>query len=184
MGTDTHGHSASLGAPVITFVDLEIDRDVHVAIAVGDNFSRQKMAESYRNRFTQFIFPPLIHQSSVVDPTAQIEEGCVVMPQASIGPNTQVGKFCIVNTAASIDHDCLLNSYSSLAPGVRLGGSVTVGERSAVCLGAGVRHKTVIGSDTVLGGGSYLNDHLPSGVTAYGVPAKVIRKRLPEDPYL
>jgi len=120
----------------------------------------------------------------VVDPTAQIEEGCVVMPQASIGPNTQVGKFCIVNTAASIDHDCLLNSYSSLAPGVRLGGSVTVGERSAVCLGAGVRHKTVIGSDTVLGGGSYLNDHLPSGVTAYGVPAKVIRKRLPEDPYL
>jgi UDP-3-O-[3-hydroxymyristoyl] glucosamine N-acyltransferase len=63
------------------------------------------------------------------------------MPNAVIGPNSKVGKFCIINTNASIDHDCLMQDYSSLAPRVVTGGDVVIGKRTSISIGATIRNK-------------------------------------------
>jgi acetyltransferase-like isoleucine patch superfamily enzyme len=106
------------------------------------------------------------------------------MPGSVIGPNSVVGKFCLLNTHSSIDHDCIMSDFSSLAPRATTGGNVKIGHRSAICIGATVKHGLSIGDDSVLGANSYLNFNLPSNKTSWGSPAKIIKERHPSDKYL
>jgi acetyltransferase-like isoleucine patch superfamily enzyme len=106
------------------------------------------------------------------------------MPNAVVGPNTRVGRFCIVNTSASIDHDAAMADFSSLAPGAVTGGGVSIGRRSAVSMGAVIKHRVRIGDDCVVGAQSYVDKDLPDNVVAYGTPARSVRTRKAGDAYL
>lgn len=170
-------------------IDFEVLEDISVlkdinsyryAIGVGDNFIREKIY----NQNSNLEFPVLAHSSAVISSFANIEKGTVIMPQAVIGPNTKVGKFCLINTHASIDHDCSMLDFSSLAPGVNTGGNVQIGKRSAISIGATIKNGVVIGDDSVIGSCSYVNKNIISNQLAYGVPAVLIRSRLPGDLYL
>ena len=160
-----------------------LDRFSYV-IAVGDNATRERIYKKLFVEAPNLHFPPLVHSSAVISYFAEIEDGAVVMPKAVIGPNTKVGKFCLVNTQASIDHDCVMLDYSSMAPAACTGGCVTIGLRSAVSIGAIIKHGVKIGDDCVIGAGSYLNKDLASNQVAYGMPAKPVRKRIIGDEYL
>lgn len=154
------------------------------AIAIGDNAIRERIHTELVNSHCNLNFPPLIHRSSTISAFSDIGEGTVVMPGAVVGPNSQIGKFCIINTQASIDHDSSMLDFSSLAPAAATGGTVRIGIRSAVSIGAIVKHGILIGDDCVLGANSYLNEHLPNNKVAYGTPAKQIRDRITGDSYL
>ena len=65
-----------------------------------------------------------------------------------------------------------------------LGGNVCVGERSAICIGASVKHGLDIGDDAVVGGGSYVAKDVQGSSIYYGVPAKFIKQRTSSDKYL
>ena len=110
--------------------------------------------------------------------------GTVVMAGAVINAQCKIGNFCIVNTRASLDHDCVMEDYASVAPGVTIGGSVAIGELSAICIGAVVAHRVRVGRDTVVGAGSTVLKDLGDGVLAYGTPARRIRERTPDEAYL
>lgn len=171
--------------PVIS--DLAELDDLHsysICIAIGDNATRALVFDKITAVFGSLTFPALVHKSAVLSRYAALENGTVVMPNASIGPQSHIGKFCIVNTSSSIDHDCTLADFASVAPGVSTGGGVKIGYRSAISIGAVIKHGITIGQDTVLGGNSYLNQNLGDEVLAYGSPAKVIRERKAGDRYL
>ena len=106
------------------------------------------------------------------------------MPKAVVGPNSKVGKFCLINTQASIDHDCLMLDYSSLAPAAVTGGTVKIGLRSAISIGAIIKHGLKIGGDCVIGAKSYLNKDLPNNQVYYEMPPKQTRARNSGDAYL
>ena len=106
------------------------------------------------------------------------------MPGAVLGPDTRVGEHCIVNTGATLDHDGVLEDFSSLAPGVSAGGNVSIGELTAVAIGAVIVHRIRIGKNCVIGAGSTVLADIPALSIAYGTPARVVRTRSPGDPYL
>ena len=89
-----------------------------------------------------------------------------------------------MNTRASLDHHGVLGDYASLAPGVTVGGDVSIGEGGAVAIGATVLHGRSIGDWSVVGAGATVIDDVPDGVVAYGTPARVVREREPGDRYL
>ena len=105
------------------------------AIAIGDNAKRKRVYEEFISDLPNANFPSLIHQSAVIGINSQIEEGVVIMPNSNIGPNSKVGRLCIINTSSSVDHDCVVSDFASLAPGVITGGNVKVGELSAISIG-------------------------------------------------
>ncbi len=154
------------------------------AIAVGDNAMRERMHKEIIAKRENLHFPALVHSTAVVSCFSEIMDGVVVMPKAVIGPNSKVGKFCVINTQASIDHDCVMFDYSSLAPGALTGGNVQIGLRSAISIGAIIKNGLKVGDDSILGANSYLNKDLPNNQVAYGTPAKIIRLRNIGDPYL
>lgn len=113
-----------------------------------------------------------------------MRDGAVVMPQVNIGPKSIVSSFCILNTSSSIDHDCEMSPFSSTAPRVFTGGNVKIGLRSAISIGAKIKHGIEIGDDSVIGANSYVNKSVDSNVVAYGSPCKFVQKRLKGNTYM
>jgi sugar O-acyltransferase (sialic acid O-acetyltransferase NeuD family) len=208
LGAGGHGVSAysvalSAGFDVAKFVDpqrrggkllgteivgelseISAEDGIQVFLAIGDNNSRFRVHEELLTRYPTLSFPKLIHASAVVSPFASIGDGTIVMPGSIVGPNTTIGRFCILNTRSAIDHDGAMADCSSLAPGVTTGGRVRIGLRSAISIGAIIKHDIVIGDDCVVGAGSYVNANLPGNCVAYGTPAKIVRSRSRVDRYL
>ena len=181
----TRNGESLLGVGIIgDIAELSDLSEFDFAIAVGDNALRERIYKQLSSQHTGLRFPPLVHSSATISFFTNVGDGTVVMPNAVVGPNSNLGKFCILNTQASIDHDCSMADFSSLAPGAIVGGTVHIGSRSAVSIGAVVKHGLTIGDDCVIGANSYLNKDLPANQVAYGTPAKRIRSRKVGDSYL
>lgn len=173
-----------LGVPIIADLDSLDLRRIELSVAIGDNAVRERVSTALIERHRDARFPALIHPTAVIGWTAQLGDGTVLMAGAVVGAHTRIGRFCVLNTRSSIDHDSLMADCSSLAPGAVTGGTVHIGRRSAVSIGAIVKHGISIDEDTILGAGSYLDRNLPAGTVAWGTPARIMRSRQAGDPYL
>jgi sugar O-acyltransferase (sialic acid O-acetyltransferase NeuD family) len=156
----------------------------HCLVAVGHNSVRRACVERITAACPSLIFPALVHPSVVVAPDVEIGAGTVVMAGGVLNPGVKIGRHCILNTGSLVDHETLLEDFASLAPGVVLGGNVSVGAGTAVCLGAKVVHGIRLGAEMVVGAGALVLGDLPDGCVAYGSPARIIRPRVPADRYL
>lgn len=174
-----------LGIPIIAMEQcFEENETANLAIAIGDNTVRERVSNECKSKLPLAHFPSIIHPSAVIGINSKVGYGTVVMPLVNVGPNSSVGNFCIMNTSSSIDHDCEMKSFSSIAPRVVTGGNVCIGMRSAISIGATVKHGIDVGDDTVVGANSYVNKAVDNNVVAYGSPCKSVRERFRGDPYL
>lgn len=106
------------------------------------------------------------------------------MPLSVVNSSTTLGKCVIVNTSSSVDHDSVLMDFSSLAPGVHMGGNVSVVIRSVISIGSSIKHGVEIGNDVVVGSSSLVLDDIEDNSVAYGIPSRFIRKRKLGEQYL
>ena len=155
-----------------------------VVVAVGDNWTRCQLVSRITKLAADVYFPPVIHPSAHIARNVSIGPGTVIMAGVVVNSGSRIGKFCILNTCASLDHDCVMDDFSSLAPRATTGGRVTIGSLSAIAIGATVLHEVYVGDHTVVGAGATVMKDVPAGVVAYGTPARIIRTRRPDDPYL
>ncbi len=153
-------------------------------VCIGDNFQRRAFSGRIKAKLPDFSFIVSIHPAAAVTGRVSIGQGTVVMAQAAINPGCRIGEGCIVNTKASLDHGSVIEDFSSLGPGATTGGRASVGLCSAVGLGACVLEKAKIGNHTVIGAGALVVKDIGHNVVAFGVPAKVVRERNPDEPYL
>jgi sugar O-acyltransferase (sialic acid O-acetyltransferase NeuD family) len=154
-------------------------------IGVGDNSIRESINAEVNNTAKDFHFVTIIHPSAIVSKSSiYIGDGTVVMPGAIINQGTKIGKHCIINSGAIIEHDCNIGDFVSVAPNATLGGKVSIGNSSAIGIGATILHNIIIGSNTIVGAGSIVTRDIINDVVAYGIPAKMIRKRIKGDKYL
>jgi|SRR5579862_2144234 len=142
-------------------------------IAIGDCGARIKAAALARQK--GFTLATAIHARATVAPDAVIGEGTVVAAGAVVNPGARIGCNVILNTSCSIDHECAIADGVHVGPGAHLGGRVTVGEGTWVGIGAVARDRIAIGANSIIGAGAVVLKDIPSGVVAYGVPARVIR---------
>ena len=83
------------------------------------------------------------------------------------------GKACIVNTGVIIEHDCRVGNGVHLSPSATLGGTVSVGDKSWICLGAKVINNITIGKSVTVGAGAVVIDDIEDQTLVVGIPAKV-----------
>lgn len=146
-------------------------------VCIGDNWNRMKVVNYIYSLIKKFNFITTIHPKAIISKNAQIGIGSVIMPSVTINTNAVVGDFCIINTNSSFEHYCKMGDYSSISAGVTTGGFVYIGMFSAITLGVTIFDRISIGENTVVGSASLVTKNLPNDVLAYGVPAKIIRKR-------
>jgi acetyltransferase-like isoleucine patch superfamily enzyme len=94
------------------------------------------------------------------------------MAGAVINVGTVIKDCVIVNTACSIDHDCVVSSFAHSSPGVRIGGGVSIGEKSWIGIGATIKNFLTVGSGVLVGAGATVVSNVEDGMTVTGTPAK------------
>lgn len=165
--------------------ELIKNHQIHAGIiAIGDNTQRKRMVDKIAATSSGFNYINAIHPQAVIGKNVSIEEGTVIVAGAIINASSIIKKHCIINTKGSIGHDCFLEDFVSVAPGATVGGHVTIKEGGIVCMGSTILGKSTIGKHALIGAGALVNKDVPAHTVVYGVPAKEIRLRQEDAPYL
>jgi sugar O-acyltransferase (sialic acid O-acetyltransferase NeuD family) len=143
-----------------------------VIVAIGDNRTRRRLGSSRDVEYGIAVAP-----SAVTGLGVRIGDGSMVLQSATVNADSVIGRHVILNTDCSVDHDCRVGDFVHIAPGGRLGGSVTVGEGTFLGIGVKVLPGVRIGRWSVVGAGAVVTRDLPDNCTAVGVPAGVIKTR-------
>lgn len=149
-------------------------------VAIGDNgarAARQRELEAEGRTMAT-----VVHPSAVVAGDVTLGGGTVVCAGAVLVTGATVWRGCLINTRASVDHDCALGDYVHIGPGAVLAGNVTVGEGAFVGAGAVVIQGVSVGAWATVGAGAVVIRDVPPGAVAVGVPARVVREALGEQP--
>ena len=153
-------------------------------VAIGDNFTRYKVVNTILDLYPDFKFINAIHPSVIMGKNVKIGTGCLMMPGVILNNNASVGNHCILLTRSSLDHDTTVGDFSSFSPGVTTGGRVNVGNCSVIGIGANILHCKSVGNHCVIGGGALINKDIEDNSIAYGVPARIVKKRKKSEKYL
>ncbi len=178
-----------LGYPIIG-VDSDLpgiiksNPGLSAIIGVGDNWLRYKIKGSIETICPGIEFISAIHPSAQIGKNVTIGKGVIIMAGVIINPGCKVDDFTLLNTKSSLDHDSHMHTFSSLAPNSCVGGDVSIGEFSAVSIGANIKNGVTIGKHAVIGGGSMLLTNCNDNTVMYGVPAKFIRARKAGEKYM
>lgn len=151
--------------------DLSTAMDCRAVIGVGDNATRQRLADKLKLEWITVVHPKAyVHESVILGP------GTVVFAGAVVQPGVTVGRHALINTAASVDHDCNVGDFVSLGPGVRLAGAVVVGNQSELGTASCVIPAVTIGRNVVVGAGAVVIRDVKYPCTIVGSPARVVSK--------
>ena len=153
----------------LAFDDIKENRDYHMAFGIGNNQIRAKVYNKVKKY--NFYLPILIHPSSIISPSAKIEEGTVVMPNVVVNSNANIGKGVILNSSCVVEHECTIEDFVHISPKVALAGDVKVGEFTHIGIGSNVIQCLKIGKNVVVGGGSTvirnINDNQKVALSSY-----------------
>ncbi len=186
ISSPDYGADTYLGAPVFHSPAALADATgaTRFVVAIGDNHTRWRVTRELTEAVPGAELVTVVHPSATVAADVTLGPGTVVFAGAVVNSGSRIGEGVILNTACSVDHDARLGDYASIAPGAVLGGKVTVGERAAVSIGVSLANGRTVGADAVVGAGAVVVEDVPPEVVAYGVPARVVRSRKPDEPYL
>lgn len=119
----------------------------------------------------------LIHPVAAVSKNVEIGAGSVVMAGVVINSGAVIGEGVIVNTGSSVDHDCEIGSYSHIAVGAHLCGTVTIGKGCWIGAGAVVSNNVEICRGCMVGAGAVVVEDIKKVGIYVGVPARKKKHR-------
>ncbi len=155
---------------------VEDVRQVYGIAAIGGSSGRDRCEIHSLFKNAGVRVATLVHPQAYVARDSVVGEGCQILASATVCARAIIGRSCIINTGASVDHECSIAEGVHIGPGARLAGLVQVGERSFIGTGAIALPRVRIGSDSIVGAGSVVTRDIPSGVVAFGSPAKTVRQ--------
>ena len=143
-------------------------------VAIGDNPMRRKLSEKIIKSGLKLI--NAIHPTVYKDPDVKIGKGCYIGQGVIIVTGTVIGNCVNIHTGATIDHDNIIEDGANLGPGVHTAGRVKIGGDAFLGTGAIVIPDASVGHGTIVGAGGVVINNLPAGITAVGVPVRIIKK--------
>ena len=153
--------------------ELRIRGVKYLAWGFGNCQARLALSEVARQE--EFDLVSAVHPQAIVASDVEIGAGSIVMAGAILNVGCRIGESVIINSGAVVEHGCVIGDGVHLCPGTTLAGGVHVGRAAWIGVGAAISDHITIGEGAVVGAGSVVVRDVPSGVVAYGVPAKVRR---------
>lgn len=152
--------------------------EVGFITAFGSNTVRRKVAQRIVLLGIPGLQPlTLRHHLAWTGAGVAVGEGTLLAPQSLVTTRAAIGSHCILNVKASVSHDSVVGDWCNLNPGATICGDVRLGEGCSIGAGATVLEKRTIGAWTIVGAGAVVTTDLPEGVTAVGVPARIIKRQ-------
>ena len=171
------------GFPVFDESDISKlqDQGFRFVIGVGDNQARKKIYE----KFPSLPYPNFIHSSASMGfkqfGILKNKRGNIITAGVRFTNNIQIGDFGIYNLNSTVGHDCMIEDFVNLAPGVNISGNVYlkegvyIGTNATVLQGESIDDKRSIGRFATVGAGAVVNKDVAEFSTVVGVPARLLR---------
>lgn len=171
--TSDRDKDAFVGKPILGGdVDYVKYEDSYFVIAIGNPNVRERIS----NFMTGVKWYTAIHPSSTISTMSTcIGEGTVVMANAVINPYSQIGNHCIINTNATVEHDNVIEDFAHISVGTKLAGTVRIGKRTWVGVGATISNGINVCEDCMIGAGAVVVKNIEESGTYVGVPARKIK---------
>jgi len=164
-----------MGMPISGSVDACKRAGVNpLIVAIGNNAIRKKVADQFDGKW---LFGIALHPSAAISKESWVNEGTVVMANATVNIACIIGRHVIINTNASVDHDCIIGDYVHISPQVGLAGNVKVGEGTHIGIGASVIQGIKIGKWCTIGAGAVIIKDVPDGATVVGNPGRIVKMK-------
>jgi sugar O-acyltransferase (sialic acid O-acetyltransferase NeuD family) len=120
---------------------------------------------------------------SYIDPSAQIlgnnvviGDGCMICAGCIITTNVKIEDHAQLNLLTTIGHDCRIGSYFTTAPGVKISGNCTIGDRVYFGTSACIREKLTVVDDVTIGLNGGVVKNITEAGTYVGTPTKRIER--------
>ena len=165
------GENTVVHANVHIYSKVKIGRNViiHEGAVIGkEGFSYEKNSQGEWEKFPH-IGGVVIKDKVEIGSNTIIDRG--TLGNTIIGQGTKINNLCHVGHNAVIGNNCLMivNSY--------IGGSSKVGDDCWIAPGAIIRNGVKVGRNVMIGMGSVVDKNIDDNSVAYGIPARVVRKR-------
>ncbi|MFN8625141.1 MAG: DapH/DapD/GlmU-related protein [Candidatus Binatia bacterium] len=167
-----------MGYPVLggreTLSDLAREDEVVFFSNVTSSFrNRRKIAALLEEKRCDVV--------SLVHPTVDMnyvrcEPGAIVPAGCFVGGNVTIGRHFTCRAHSVISHNVTVGDFVFVGAGATCCGHSVLGDGCFIGAGATLAVGVKIGAGTVIGAGSVVVGDIPSGVLAYGVPARVQRE--------
>lgn len=144
----------------------------HILVAVADPKARMEIVNRLpsKARFYKFIHSSVV----MLDKTIKIGEGSIICAGSILTTNIKLGKHTHLNLQTTIGHDCVIGDYFTTAPGVKISGNCTIGNRVYFGTNSCTKEKITIVDDCTIGLNAGVVKDLTDSNTYIGTPAKPI----------
>jgi len=146
-------------------------KNVHCVIAIGDCTSRKKVVNAIEKIGVQFT--TIIHPSVMYSNTIKFGKGTIVQAGCIITVDTKIGNHVHININSTVGHDCIINDFVTINPGVEVNGRTNIEAGAYIGTGVTMKQQINIGKWSIVGAGAALIDDVPDNSLVAGVPGKV-----------
>lgn len=167
----THKVLGTIAEVVEAYINKKFD-DLLIGIGYKHLAIRKELFERFNHKIP---FGTLIHSSSWVDKTVEINEGVIIYPNCCIDSYTIIDNNSILNISCSIAHNTYIGKHCFLSPRVAIAGFVKVEEQCIVGINATIIDNVKIVSNTQIGAGAVVIKNIDSSGLYVGNPIKYIR---------
>lgn len=172
--------SSELNPYQLNYMDSE--EDLQLLKIIGQNMVFPSIGKNQiREKLIAMFTLNSLHQTKIIDPSANVSETASIGLSTYIGKNTcinslaNIGNGVIINTSAVIEHECVIHDFSHVAPGAILAGGVTIGKKVFFGAGSVAKEGVKVGDNCIIGAGSVVLQNIPKNEVWAGCPARKIR---------
>lgn len=113
--------------------------------------SREKKYQELKKK--NFQFPNIIHARATVEPSVITGEGNIVLANAMVGSDVELGNINYVNTGAIICHESITGANNHFAPNSVIAGRVHIGNNNLIGMCVTTYFEIEIGDNNIINNG-------------------------------
>lgn len=140
-----------------------------VVIAIGGPAARRKIV-SQLSGDTEYI--TLIDPSVIISPRVTIGEGSILCAGTVVTTEVLIGQHVHIDRCVNVGHDCMIDGFSTIAPGAIISGNCSIGAGAYIGAGACIRERITIGEGATVGMGATVIRPVPDQQVHAGNPAR------------
>jgi len=158
-----HGVSTIGGLDAVKEADYPVDSFAFV-FAIGYSNMRARRAAFDRLQGSGYGLLNVIHPRAIIEPSATIGTGTIILAGAIIDQGASVEDGCYVDIGVRVGEDATLGRLSYASSGAALGGAVTVGENCFLGMDCTITTGVSVGDDCFINAKSLVSRNLGSNL--------------------
>ena len=155
-------------------IDYKLKEDDLLLIAIGENPGRKKILEYFNRKKANFF--TLIHETTIVHPSANIGEGCIIGPFSIIGSNVSIHSNTFINKYCNIGHNSTIQKNLIMYPYSMIGGNCNIGKNVILSTRATIAPKCKIGDNSIISAHTFIKKDIEDNILVFNFNKNIKKK--------